>query len=135
MIRKILLLFLIIPLILLCGFKKTERPFLILSAGTITAESVQRIERAFTVGQRVNYALVSPDGLKYSGVRMQLSTQSDKTTNYGYSLIETNDLYIDKYSKMYRDYFVPRKAGKYILQFFYLNKKNYPFAHIEFVVR
>lgn len=135
MIKKILLVFLIVPLILFCGFKKKERPFLILSAGTINAENVQRIERAFLVGQRVNYALVSPDGLKYSGVRMQLSTQNDKTTNYGFSLIETDDLYIDKYSKMYKDYFVPRKPGRYILQFFYLNKKNYPFAHIEFVVR
>ncbi len=135
MIKKIILLLLIVPLILFCGFKKKERPFLILSAGTITPQSIQRIERAFAVGQRVNYALVSPDGLKYSGVRMQLSTQSDKTTNYGYSIIETDDLYIDKYSKMYRDYFVPRKSGKYILQFFYLNKKNYPFAHIEFFVR
>ena len=97
MIKKILLVFLIVPLILFCGFKKKERPFLILSAGTINAENVQRIERAFLVGQRVNYALVSPDGLKYSGVRRQLSTQSDKTTNYGFSLIETEDLYIDKY--------------------------------------
>ena len=135
MIKKILLVFLIVPLILFCGFKKKERPFLILSSGTINAENVQRIERAFLVGQRVNYALVSPDGLKYSGVRMQVSTQSDKTTNYGFSLLETEDLYIDKYSKMYKDYFVPKKTGKYILQFFYLNKKNYPFAHIEFVVR
>lgn len=135
MIKKILLVFLIVPLILFCGFKKKERPFLILSAGTINAENVQRIERAFLVGQRVNYALVSPDGLKYSGVRRQLSTQSDKTTNYGFSLIETEDLYIDKYSKMYKDYFVPKKSGRYILQFFYLNKKNYPFAHIEFVVK
>lgn len=135
MIKKILLVFLIVPLILFCGFKKKERPFLILSAGTINAENVQRIERAFLVGQRVNYALVSPDGLKYSGVRRQLSTQSDKTANYGFSLIETEDLYIDKYSKMYKDYFVPKKSGRYILQFFYLNKKNYPFAHIEFVVK
>ena len=120
---------------LLCGFKFKERPYVILSSGTINAQTFQRIERAFYVGQRVNYALVSPDGLKYSGVRMELSTQTDKSTNYGYSLISTEDLYIDKYSKTYHDYFVPRKAGKYILQFFYLNKKNYPFAHIEFVVR
>lgn len=135
MIRKFLLLFFLISMIFLCGFKFKERPYIILSSGTISSTTLMRIERAFAVGQRVNYALVSPDGLKYSGIRMQLSTQSDKTTNYGYSVISTEDLYIDKYSKSYQNYFVPRKTGKYIIQFFYLNKKNYPFAHSEFVVQ
>ena len=32
------------------------------------------------------------------------------------------------------DYIVARKSGRYVLQFFYLNKKNHPFAHIEFQV-
>ncbi|MBQ4078221.1 hypothetical protein IJD15_03475 [bacterium] len=135
MIKKILSLVFIISMIFLCGFKFKERPYVILSAGTISSTTLQRIERVFFVGQRINYAIVSPDGLKYSGVRMQLSTQSDKTTNYGYSIISTEDLFIDKYSKSYQNYFVPRKAGRYILQFFYLNKKNYPFAHVEFMVQ
>ena len=135
MIKKLLSIVFLFLMVLLCGFKFKERPYVILSAGTISSTTLQRIERVFFVGQRINYAIVSPDGLKYSGVRRQLSTQSDKTTNYGFSLLETEDLYIDKYSKMYKDYFVPKKTGKYILQFFYLNKKNYPFAHIEFVVR
>ena len=134
MIKKILFLILIVPIVLLCGFKFKEKPYVILSAGTINLANLQRIERTFYVGQRVNYALVSPDGLKYSGVRMELSTQSDKTTNYGYSIVSTEDLYIDKYSKTYQNYFVPHKSGRYIIQFFYLNKKNYPFAHKEFMV-
>ncbi|MBE7705483.1 MAG: hypothetical protein E7Z90_06730 [Cyanobacteria bacterium SIG29] len=133
--RKILLLILIIPLILLCGFKFKQKPYVIVSSGTIDSSSIQRIERAFLVGQPINYALVSPDGLQYSGVRMQVSMQSEKTTNWGFSIEESNDLYIDKSSKIYRDYIYPRKTGHYILQFFYLNKKTYPFAHIEFVVR
>lgn len=135
MIKKLLSIVFLVLMVLLCGFKFKERPYVILSAGTISSTTLQRIERVFFVGQRINYAIVSPDGLKYSGVRMQLSTQSDKTTNYGYSIISTEDLFIDKYSKSYQNYFVPRKAGRYILQFFYLNKKNYPFAHVEFLVQ
>lgn len=135
MIKKLLSIFFLGLVILLCGFKFKEKPYVILSAGTISSTTLQRIERVFFVGQRINYALVSPNGLKYSGVRMQLSTQSDKTTNYGYSIISTEDLFIDKYGKSYQNYFVPRKAGRYILQFFYLNKKNYPFAHVEFMVQ
>lgn len=135
MIKKLLSIVFLVLMVLLCGFKFKERPYVILSAGTISSTTLQRIERVFFVGQRINYAIVSPDGLKYSGVRMQLSTQSDKTTNYGYSIISTEDLFIDKYSKSYQNYFVPRKAGRYILQFFYLNKKNYPFAHVEFMVQ
>lgn len=133
--KKILLLILIVPLLLLCAFKVKEKPFVVLSSGTIDSNNLQRIERAFLVGQRVNYALVSPDGLKYEGVRMQISTQSDKTTNWGFSILESNDLFLDKSSKIYRDYIVPRKSGKYIIQFFYLNKKTYPFAHLEFLVK
>ena len=36
---------------------------------------------------------------------------------------------------VYTDYIVPRNSGHYIIQFFYLNKKNYPFARREFVVK
>lgn len=135
MIKKILLLILIVPFILFCGFKKAERPYLILSSGTINDMNLVRIERAFSEGQRINYALVSPNGLKYAGVRLQISSQSDKTSNWGFSIIESRDIYIPKYSKIYRDYFVAKKSGKYIIQFFYLNKKNYPFAHVEFWVK
>ena len=135
MIKKILLAFLVAPLILLCGFKKVERPYLILSAGMIDDNSIQRIERAFASGQRINYALVTPNGLKYAGVRLQVSSQSDKVANWGYSTVETRDLYIPKETRIYRDYILARKAGKYTLQFFYLNKKNHPFAHIEFWVK
>lgn len=133
--KKILLLILILPLFLLGAFKLKEKPYVVLSSGTIDSNNLQRIERAFLVGQRVNYALVSPDGLKYEGVRMQISTQSDKTTNWGFSIVESNDLFLDKSSKIYRDYIVPRKSGRYIIQFFYLNKKTYPFAHLEFLVK
>ncbi len=135
MIKKLLFVVFILFCVSLCGFKSKEKPFIVLSSGEITQDSLKRIERGFNVGQRINYALIYPDGLKYDGVRLQLSTQNEKTTNYGFSLISTQDLYIDKYSNVYTDYFVPKKSGHYIIQFFYLNKKNYPFAHKEFVVR
>ena len=125
MIKKLFLVFLIVPLILLCGFKQVKHPYLILSAGTIDDKSIKRIERAFATGQRINYALVTPKGLKYSGVRLQVSSQSDKVSNWGYSLVESRDIYIPKETRIYRDYIVARKAGKYALQFFYLNKKNH----------
>lgn len=135
MIKKLFLACLIVPLILLCGFKQVERPYLILSAGMIDDNNIQRIERAFASGQRINYALVTPKGLKYSGVRLQVSSQNDKVANWGYSLVESRDLFIPKETRIYRDYIVARKSGKYTLQFFYLNKKNHPFAHIEFWVK
>lgn len=133
--KKIFLILLILPLILLCGFKRAEKPFVVLSSGTIDNISSQRVERYFNVNQRVNYALIIPDELKYSGVRMQLSKQSDKVANWGFTIEETNDIYIVKGNNVYRSYFVPRAKGHYIIQFFYLNKKNYPFAHKEFMVQ
>lgn len=135
MIKKLLLCVLIVPLVLFCGFKKAERPYLILSSGTINEMNIQRIERAFASGQRINYALVMPNGLKYSGVRLQVSSQNEKTSNWGFSIVESRDIYIPSHYKIYRDYIVAKKSGKYILQFFYLNKKNHPFAHIEFWVK
>ena len=135
MLKKFFLSLFAISLIFFCGFKKADKPYLILSAGTINEINIQRIERAFSTGQRINYALVTPKGLKYSGVRLQVSSQNEKTSNWGFSLVETRDIYIPTYSTIYRDYFVARKSGKYILQFFYLNKKNHPFAHIEFWVK
>ncbi|MBO5948899.1 hypothetical protein J6Q66_08700 [bacterium] len=133
--KKFLLIPLILSLILLCGFKRIEKPFIILSSGTIDTISTERVERYFNINQRINYVLVIPDKLKYSGVRMQLSKQSDKTANWGFTIEETNDIYITPGEKAYRSYFVPRSKGHYIIQFFYLNKKNYPFAHKEFMVQ
>lgn len=133
--KKFLLILLILPLILLCGFKRVEKPFVVLSSGTIDNISSQRVERYFNVNQRINYALIIPDKLKYSGVRMQLSKQSDKIANWGFTIEETNDFYVVKGDSVYRSYFVPRSTGHYIIQFFYLNKKNYPFAHKEFMVQ
>jgi len=92
--KKVLLILLILPLILLCGFRRVQKPFVILSTGTITSSSVQRVERYFNVNQRINFALIIPEKLKYAGVRMQISKQSDKTSNWGFSIIETKDIYI-----------------------------------------
>ncbi len=134
--KKILSVFIITVLIVICcGFKKSSKPYIVLSSGTITAETLQRIERIFVVKQRINYALIIPEGIKYSGVRMQISKQDDKTSNWGFSVIATKDLYIDMYEKYYTDYIYIQKPGHYIIQFFYLNKKNYPFAHKEFLVK
>lgn len=133
--KKLLLILLIIPVIVLCGFKKAVKPFVVLSSGSITKENTTRIERVFSVGQRVNYCLIAPDGVKYSGIRMQLSTQDEKTSNWGFSIIESNDVYVPQSDMEYCSYFVPRKSGHYIIQFFYLNNKRYPFVHKEFLVR
>ena len=133
-IKKILLVLLIIPVLLFCGFKKLERPFVVLSSSEIHDVNVKRIERDFGSGYRIYYALVMPNGLKYSGVRLQVSSLSDKVSNWGFSLVETRDLYIPRTDRIYKDYFIAKKPGRYVLQFFYLNKKNHPFAHIEFRV-
>lgn len=133
--KKFLLVLLILPLIFLCGFRKTEKPFVILSSGTIDSISIKRVERYFNVNQPINFVLVFPEKVKYAGVRLQLSKQSDKTSNWGFSIIETRDLYINQGDKAYRGYILPRTKGHYIIQFFYLNKKNYPFAHKEFMVQ
>ncbi len=131
--KKILLVLLIFPLLICTGFKK-EKPYIILSNEAITNQSIKRIERNFPVKTRIYYALIMPEGLKYSGVRMQVSNQNDKTSNWGYSINTTKDIYIDTFSKVYRDYIYIQKPGRYTIQFFYLNKKNYPFAHKEFMV-
>ncbi len=133
--KKIIVLILM-PLLIFCfSFKKEQKPYIVLSSGTITSQSANLIERAFMVKQRINYALIFPDGLKYSGVRMQISKQDDKTSNWGFSVISSKDLYLAKADKYYKDYIYIQTPGHYIIQFFYLNKKNYPFAHKEFLVR
>ena len=133
--KKYLSILLILPLIFFCGFRKVEKPFVVLSSNTIDAQSIRRVERYFNVNQRINFALIIPERLKYAGVRMQISKQSDKTSNWGFSIVETKDIYIVDGDKAYRGYIVPRTKGHYIIQFFYLNKKNYPFVHKEFMVQ
>ena len=134
--KKILIILLILPLFLLCGFLKREhKPYLVLSSGAINTQQTQRIERNFVSGQRINYALIAPSGFKKSGVRLQLSKQDDKTTNWGFSIVKTQDLYLTKGETSYRNYIYLKNSGKYILQFFYLSNKDYPFAHIEFRVQ
>lgn len=133
--KKTAIILLLISLIFCFGFSSEKKPYIVLSSGTISAETTRRIEKIFPVKQRINYALMTPEGLKYSGVRLQISKQDDKTSNWGFSVINSNDLYIDRSSKYYTGYIYIQSPGHYILQFFYLNKKNHPFAHVEFMVK
>ncbi len=133
--KKLIVILLILPLLLFCSFKKKEKPYIVLSSGTISIENTQRIERIFLTKQRINYALIAPDGFKYAGVRVQISKQDDKTSNWGFSIVQSNDLYLDLSQKAYLDYIYIQQPGHYILQFFYLNNKNYPFVHREFLVQ
>lgn len=133
--KKLFLILLIIPLVFLCSFKKKEKPYAILSSGTISAEYVQRAERIFLPHQRINYAIIAPDGFKTPGIRMQLSKVDEKTSNWGFSIVQTNDIYIDMAQKTYQNYIYVQRSGRYVLQFFYLNNKNYPFIHKEFMVK
>ena len=133
-IKKILIVLLIIPVILMCGFKRKEKPLLVMTTGAITKENIERIEWTFNAGERINYAIIAPDGLKYAGVRMQISSQDIKTSNWGFKIYQTQDLYIDTSTEIYKNYIVIQRPGHYIIQFFYLNDKNYPFIHREFTV-
>ena len=126
---------LIAAIIIFCGFKRAEKPFIILSSGDIDPNNTTRIERIFTSKGRINYALVCPDGLKYAGVRLQIASRNEKTSNWGFSIIKTRDMYLDISRKYHKDYIYIEKPGNYFIQFFYLNKKNYPFAHKEFIVK
>lgn len=132
--KKLVLILLIIPLVFLCSFKKKEKPFAILSSGTISSEYAVRNERNFLAQQRINYAIVAPDGFKTAGIRVQLSKVDEKTANWGFSIVQTKDIYIDMAQKSYRDYIYVQRSGRYVLQFFYLNDKDYPFIHKEFWV-
>ncbi len=133
--KKVLTLLLIAFVMLSCGFKNREKPYIVLSNANVNTQAVNRLERVFSVGQRVHYAVVVPQGFKYSGVRMQISKQDDKTSNWGFSIISTEDIYVAKSDTEYRSYIVPKLSGHYIIQFFYLNNKRYPFAHKEFIVQ
>lgn len=132
--KKALLIFLIFPLILFCGFKKKEKPYVLLSSGNISLENTQRIERNFVAGQRINFALVAPNGFKKPGVRIQVFKKEEKTANWGFSIIQSRDVYLDLSQNAYRDYIVVQRSGKYAVQFFYLSNKDYPFAYREFWV-
>ena len=132
--RKIIVLLLILPVLLFCGFKRKAKPVIILSANKITNESLQRVESNFYSKTRIFYALYAKDGFKSPGIRMQISKQDDNTSNWGFSIIMNKDIYIDMAQNTYRDYIYIQQPGHYIIQFFYLNNKDYPFAHREFRV-
>lgn len=132
--KKILIVFLILPLILLCGFKKQEKPSLLLSNAPISKNTITRIERNFMARQRIYYSLFSPSGFKYAGIRMQISKQDTKVSRWGFSIVSTEDIYIVKGDSEYKNYIVINSPGHYIIQFFYLNNKRYPFIHREFMV-
>ncbi len=133
--KKNISIILILCLTVFCGFTKKEKPYILLSSGNnaIYGQTI-RNERYFETGQRIFYNLVIPHGVKYQGVRMQLSKQDDKTSNWGFSIILAKDLYLSQTETSYKDYLKINQKGHYILQFFYLNNKRYPFAHIEFMV-
>ncbi len=136
--KKLLVILLILPVILLCGFfKRSKQAYIVLSSGSMSIETadVQRIERYFNAQERINYAVVAPDGFKYPAVRMQITKRDEKTSNWGFSIIMSHDYTVDMAEKVYRNYIYIQKPGYYILQFFYLNNKNYPFAHTEFMVQ
>ena len=133
--KKIIIILSILPLLFLCSFKIKAKPYVLLSSGTISTDATKRMERVFVAGQRINYALVAPDGFKKPGVRLQISKQDDKTSNWGYSIIQTRDIYLDLSQKAYRDYLYLQRPGRYYIQFFYLSNKNYPFARSEFWVQ
>ncbi len=133
--KKYLSILFIICLLFLCGFSKNKKPYILLSSGNTAIQgNIIRNERHFSTGQRIYFSLTAPEGYKDSGVRMQLSKQDEKTSNWGFSIIQSKDLYLDKSQNTYRDYIRINQSGHYILQFFYLNNKRYPFAHIEFMV-
>lgn len=133
--KKFLVIILLLCLFFTTGFKRKEKPFVLLSSAYITNDTFKYFERNFFIGQKVYYAVVAPEYFKDNSVRVQVSFQNEKTSNWGYEIIETNDIFIDKAQKIYRNYVVPRKKGHYILQFFYIDNKRYPFAHVEFMVR
>ena len=133
--KKISIIFLIFLTIFFCGFKNKEKPYVLLSSSYANIESMKRIERVFSCGQRIYYTVVVPAGFKYSGMRMQISSQNEKTSNWGFSIIQSNDISIVKSDQIYRNYIVIQRPGKYIIQFFYLNNKRYPFIHKEFFVQ
>ncbi len=133
--KKIITILLILPLFLFCSFKKKEKPYIILSSNPISLEYAKRMENFFCVNQRIHFALVAPGGFKTPGVRLQISKQDEKTSNWGFTIIQSRDLYLDKAQNIFKDYIYIQRPGKYILQFFYLNNKDYPFAHREFWVQ
>ena len=133
--KKIVTIILIFPLLFLCSFKIKAKPYVLLSSGTISTETTSRMERIFLSGKRINYALIAPDGFKKPGVCLQISKQDDKTSNWGFSIIQTRDFYLDLSQKAYRDYIYIQRPGRYYIQFFYLSNKDYPFARSEFLVQ
>jgi len=133
--KKILSVFIVCSLLIFCGFTKKQKPYILLSSGnTAVFGSTVRNERHFAAGQKIYFSLTAPDGYKDAGVRMQLSKQDEKTSNWGFSIVQSRDLYLSKSQKTYKDYLRITQSGHYILQFFYLSNKRYPFAHIEFMV-
>lgn len=132
--KKFCAILLIFLLLIFCGFTRKSKPVIILSSNVITKESAHIIENNFNEKSKIFYALYAKDGFKAPGVRMQISKKNDKTSNWGLSIVMSRDIYLDMAQKVYRDYMYIQDKGHYIIQFFYLNNKDYPFAHREFNV-
>lgn len=133
--KKIIIILLILPFMLCCAFKREQKPYAVISANPITVSSIKRIEHSFMEKRRVYYVVYAPEGFKYSGIRVQLSKQDDKTSNWGFSIVHAEDIYVEKGNNEFRGYVLPPAKGHYILQCFYSNNKRYPFIHKEFMVQ
>ena len=132
--KKLLIIILCISVVFCCGFKKENKPYIIMSAGQISKQSLDRIEKYFPSRHRIYYSLMAPDGFKYPAIRVQISKQDDKTSNWGFSIIKTEDISVVPGDRQYNGYIYLTEKGHYILQFFYINRKRYPFIHREFMV-
>ena len=134
--KKILIILPVLFSLLFCGFGFAhKKPYAVLSSTRITDEFSDYKEIVFAQKQRIYFAVFAPEGFKYSGIRIQLSKQDEKTANWGFSIVNTEDIYVTKGNNEFRNYVVAPTSGHYILQCFYLNNTRYPFIHREFWVR
>ena len=88
-----------------------------------------------TLAEEFARQILNVKNLESSADYKYISKRDDKTSNWGFSIIQSRDIFIDKTADIYNDYILIQRPGRYIIQFFYLNNKDYPFIHREFLVQ
>jgi hypothetical protein len=133
---KKFLLFIFACTILLSGCDK-EKAAIFFTSGAITPEnfSVQKCQKVFNVGQRIDFLLYNPKPLTNSVIRIQVLKIDSNEFVSGFTIAHARDIEINTRLNYATDYFYLYQEGAYMLRIFSKSNLEKPIAEEGFYVR
>ncbi len=98
----------------------------------ISEDSMKNPKYSFPVGSRVYFGAIAKKKFQDDVIQYQVLHRSDKAHLGGITIVYAKRDRLD-YDDFYTDYFVPREAGRYVLQVFELRNLQTPITGADFV--